>query len=120
MDQANQFTPANNLPNNTPPSAQIPSVFPDEKKPKKIGPIIAVLVAILIIVIVSLYLVASKTSRGDTDYQSDLNTNPISTDIISTDETPQEINPISNTADDIDSLQADLEQAISGLDSQNI
>lgn len=128
MDQTNQFSPANNLPSNTPPSSQIPSVFPDEKKTKKIGPIIAVLVALLIIVIVSLYLLAANSKDKvnsvencigvdciSTDYDQ-----PISGDFIPTDVTPRDIAPITNTADDIDSLQADLDEAIQGLDSQNI
>lgn len=119
MDQTNQFTPINNsMPTNIPPSAQIPNSFPTTEKSKKVGPIIAVLVVILVIVIVALYLLASRVSVNspviDNLQANSTEQTPVA-EII-----PQDIAPITNTDDDINSLQADLDASIKGIDTQGI
>ncbi len=128
MDQTNQFPPINTMPNSTPPVNGTPNSLPSTEKPKKFGPIIAILIVILIIVIVALFLLASRVTKNNQviefnpevlEKTSTLTTEPNIQDqnikII-----PQEVAPITNTADDIDSLQADLDASINGIDAQSI
>ncbi len=113
----------------TPPSSQpspvenIPNFSGAPDKSNKVGPIIAILVLIIVIAIVVVYLLSSKVS---VNAPAPENLSPVSTESIIAEEnqdadlTPQEITPVTNTNDDLDSLQADLDASIDGLDSQNI
>jgi predicted PurR-regulated permease PerM len=121
MDQTNQFPPINTMPNSTPPMNGMPSPFPSAEKPKKFGPIIAILLVILVIVIVALYLLASRVSVSSEIIDNTPANNMEQTiQTANTNTAPQEVAPITNTADDIDSLQADLDTSISGIDAQSI
>lgn len=121
MDQTNQFPPINTMPNSTPPVNGTPNSLPSTEKPKKFGPIIAILIVILIIVIVALYLLASRVSVTSQIIENTPANNTAQTmQTTNTEIIPQEIAPITNTADDIDSLQADLDASISGIDAQSI
>ncbi len=96
-------------------------------KPKRVGPIVAILVVVLIILVAGIYLVSkqfevvspnndtanlapqSNTIIQDTE-QTDTNSAAVSATIA----------PISNTNDDLDSLQNDLDASLNGLDAQQI
>lgn len=94
-------------------------------KPKKVGPIVAILVVILIIIIAGVYFVSKQfevvspdtdTALNPVDETSDLSQiNNTNTSVIS-----ETIAPITNTSDDLDSLQKDLNSSIDGLDAQQI
>lgn len=82
---------------------------------KKIGPIIAILVIVLILIIGALYLFASRINQQQA---------PIDTTVanVSTTESvvvPQTVTPVINKSDDVNSLQSDLNSATNGLDNQN-
>jgi biopolymer transport protein ExbD len=96
-------------------------------KPKRVGPIVAILVVVLIIVIAGIYLVskqfevvrptndtASLTPQSNTETQNIEQTDTNSAAVSAT------IAPISNTNDDLDSLQNDLDASLNGLDAQQI
>lgn len=78
---------------------------------KKIGPIIAILVIILVLVIGALYIFASNINKQSAPIDSIGQTN--GSPVVS------EVKPITNQADDIDSLEADLNASTKGLDGQN-
>jgi len=80
---------------------------------KKIGPIIMTLVIALVLIIVALYIFASKIGR---QVKSDSN---IYTNATTTIVQPQEVPVVTNTADDTQSLKNDLNTSVQGLDSQN-
>ncbi len=80
---------------------------------KKIGPIVVTLVVVLVLIIVALYIFASKISQQDV-------TDTTESDITAT--TSQQATPVptvTNTADDPQSLQNDLNTSVKGLDNQN-
>ncbi len=78
--------------------------------PKKVGPIVATLVVILILIIAALYFFASR-----------INTPPVPMDNVgtttATDQTS--VKPVTNSANDPASLQSDLNASTNGLDQQN-
>ena len=96
MDQNNQ-QPQSTAPM-TPPMAH-----------RKVGPIITVLVIVLILIIGALYLFASKTNA------------PAPENTMTNDATAasQEVQPVTNTSDDVSSIEADLNASTQGLDQQN-
>lgn len=80
---------------------------------KKVGPIIATLVIVLILIIAALYLFASKVSqRAGTDQMTDPTVSPEATDT-------QSVQPVTNTSDDLQSIQDDLNTSTNGVDQQN-
>lgn len=81
---------------------------------KKIGPIVAILVIVLVLVVAALYLFASKINKQTV-------TPPVTsaTPTQSTAATIESVQAVTNTADDVDSLQKDLETSTNGLDNQN-
>ncbi len=114
MDPINQQQPVPN-----PASSVIPPTMPSETpstptvgptEDKKAGPIIAILVIVLVLVIAALYIFAAQST-----------VDPIPDDSMMTDEqtAPAEVQPITNTSDDIMDIQADLDASIDGLDDQN-
>ncbi len=70
---------------------------------KKVGPIVATLIIVLVLIIAALYLFASKVNQP----------------AIPTDATVAGQNAAPNTPADISSLQSDLNNATNGLDKQN-
>jgi len=71
---------------------------------KKSGPMIAGLAIILIIIIGALYMFAARSQA------------PV---IPTEDATTAEVQPVTNTSDDVSSLEADLNTSVDGIDSQN-
>jgi hypothetical protein len=78
---------------------------------KKIGPIVATLVVIILVVIAALYLFGSYMNKQPAS--TSLNANNI--DAAIADET---VPTVTNTADDPQSLQNDLDTATAGVDTQ--
>jgi cytoskeletal protein RodZ len=83
---------------------------------KKVGPIIAILVVVLILIIGALYLFASRLNQEQTP--GDTSDIANRTDTSATTE-PQVVQPVTNKSDDVNSLEADLNASTAGLDSQN-
>lgn len=84
------------------------AINPDHKK---VGPIIAILIIVLVLIFAALYLFATKLN------QPALPTDGSSTaDTIQQDETVSSIN---NSSDDTSSIQLDLKASVNGVDSQN-
>ncbi|MEK7641812.1 MAG: hypothetical protein AAB365_02350 [Patescibacteria group bacterium] len=75
---------------------------------KKIGPIVAVLVIVLILIIGALYIFASR-----------MNTQPMLEGTNDTATTQESVQPVTNDSDEVSSIEADLNGSIDGLDSQN-
>jgi hypothetical protein len=72
---------------------------------KKVGPIVAVLVIVLVLIAAAIYLFATR----DTTPES------VNNDTAST----QEVQPVTNESDEMSDLEADLDTSVSGLDEQN-
>ena len=92
------------------PTSPMPSTMPVEHK--KVGPIIAVLIIVLILVIGALYLFASNINQKSV---------PSDSTVAGTDQTtaPTGVQAITNNSDEVDSLQADLNASTQGLDGQS-
>ena len=89
------------------------TVSPTSSAPerKKIGLVVSILAVVLVLIIAALYI-----------FSSAMNTDAIPSDMLAADENamPAEtIRPITNTADDTASIEADLDASVQGLDSQN-
>ena len=93
----------------------------DHNGDKKVGPIIATLVIVLILIIAALYLFASKinqpaipddnaVSAGNLDGTATANNDS---------QAPAAVQPTTGTSTDIQSLQNDLDNSTNGLDNQN-
>lgn len=86
---------------------------------KKVGPIIAILVIVLVLIIGALYLFASRINQQQTPVDNtvaDTNTNtPVAPVVVE----PQTVQPVVNKADDVNALQADLNSATNGLGNQS-
>ena len=110
MDQNNQ-QPMNS------PIAPMPSMpqAPAPHAHKKVGPIIGTLVIILILVIAALYIFASHVNQQA--LPTDASTQGASASQASADQ--QSVQPVTNKADDVQSLQADLNASTNGVDNQN-
>lgn len=78
---------------------------------KKVGPIIAVLVIVLVLIIGALYLFASRINQEQV---------PTDTSVASgnTVAAPQTVQPVTNKADDVSAIEADLNASSKGLDAQ--
>ncbi len=101
MDPINQSAPMN-TPANTPVS----------NGGKKVGPIIATLTIVLILIIAALYLFASRINRQSTSLETASTTSSMTTN---SDGQPV----VATTNDDPASLQADLSASTNALDAQN-
>ncbi len=75
------------------------------KKERKVGPIVATLIIVLIVIVAALYLFASKINQ--------------SSDTASTPRAAQTQATQVNTQEDISSLQSEVNDSTSGLDDQN-
>ena len=94
---------------------------PGHNGEKKVGPIIATLVIVLILIIAALYLFASRidqpaipddnaVSAGNLDGAAIVNNDS---------QAPAAVQPTTGTSTDIQSLQNDLNNSTNGLDGQN-
>ncbi len=95
------------MPNPAPMSAM--PMTPTEHK--KVGPIIATLIIVLILIIAALYLFASKINQP-TVPSNDTASNDSAVNV-------DTVKPVTNTSDDPAALQADLNASTNGLDGQN-
>ncbi|MFA6078830.1 MAG: hypothetical protein WC779_03685 [Candidatus Omnitrophota bacterium] len=88
-------------------------------KSKKVGPIVVALVVVLILVIVALYMFASRIDKQNVlpaDNASALNAAANGNQAAAM--TPEIVTPVTNTANDPQSLQTDLNASIKGVDAQ--
>ena len=110
-NQQNQF---NNTP--TPPPSHPENGNSMGNGHKKVGPIIATLVIVLILIIAALYVFASRINQQaiPTDTMSDTS----GTTNVQANVEPS-ITPVTGTDTDPAALQKDLNAATQGLDSQN-
>ena len=117
-------TPTVNTPLTTPQPASHVAPSPISSSPevqksfKKIGPIISIFVVIVIIIAVILYFVGSNSNKQpivSTD------TSSVATQQSAVDQSnqPQTVQTVTNTNDDVQSLQNDLSSSTAGVDSQN-
>jgi hypothetical protein len=94
----------------------------DEKPPvlgdngeKKVGPIIATLIIVLVLIIVALYLFAARINQpaipDDNSTAAGGAAETVTAD--------QSVQPVVGTSTDLQSLQNDLNQSTTGLDNQN-
>ena len=79
----------------------------EQPSEKKVGPIVATLIIVLVLIIAALYVFASKVNQP-----------AIPTDA-SMGETASTSNTVPNSPQDIQSLQNDLNSSTNGLDKQN-
>ncbi len=129
MDQNNQYVPSQStMPTSAPISNQsTPSIdnFQPPIKNKKFGPIIAIFIAVLVVAAIIIYFISARfnvvNSVDTTDSEANVQA-IVDQNIVASPQTDQaiEIAPITNTNDDLQSLQADLDASISGLDDQSI
>ncbi len=105
MDPLNQ--PAMNNQNMPPfPPAEAPAPHGD----KKVGPIIATLIIVLVLIFAALYLFASRITQPI-----------IPDDSTATQQTTDDsgVKPVTSTSTDVNSLQTDLNASTNGLDNKN-
>ncbi len=94
----------------TPPMATMPAEH------KRVGPIVAILTIVLILVIGAIWLFASRMNKEQPTEDTNMVNNSMDT---SASAEPETITPVTNTADDVDSINADLNASTKGLDGQN-
>jgi uncharacterized protein HemX len=112
-NQQQPITPATSQP-----TFEQPTATPEHKK---VGPIVAVLVIVLVLIIGALYLFASQMNNE----QAPIDTS-VAAQMTPSTETSSElpaptatVQPVTNTADDLSSLEADLNTSAKGLDTQS-
>ncbi len=91
---------------------------------KKVGPIIAVLIIILVLIIGALYLFASRINEEQVPTDSSVAADGTPSALqqsqtSSSGSADQFVQPVTNNADDVTSLEADLNASTKGLDGQN-
>jgi hypothetical protein len=85
----------------------VPSYPTPDTTNKKLGPIVAILVIVLVLIAAAIYLFAT---RGTTAEQIDSDNDTASS---------QEVQPVTNNSDEVSDLEADLDASVTGLDDQN-
>lgn len=83
---------------------------------KKVGPIIAILIIVLILIIGALYLFASRINQEQPNVDSSVAGSDSSQ---TTAAAQQSVQPVTNKSDDVNAIQADLNASTNGLDNQN-
>ena len=116
MDQHNQPTPSN-TPSN-PENLNTPSSTPLQNTNKKVGPIVAVLVVVIIIVIIALFAISSNVSKPA--YTGGVVNRNIPVQVNNVTAPAPEVKSVTGTSDDLNSLQADLNASVEGVDAQSI
>lgn len=106
---------------------QNPNTTAQTVRSRHIGPIVAVLVVLLIIIVFSIYFVSKQfdITNPDSNTSTSVSTEDTNIDLNSQFEqnsasVSSTIAPISNTKDDLESLQMDLNTSIDGIDAQQI
>lgn len=85
---------------------------PGSNENKKVGPIVASLVIVLVLIFAALYLFAAKVSQHNA---ADNITDPT----VSSTSSTQSVQPVTSDSDDLQSIQADLNASTNGVDQQN-
>lgn len=86
---------------------------PEQNGGKKVGPIVATLVIVLVLIFAALYLFAAKvTEHNANDQITDPTVSSMATDT-------DTVQPVTNTSDDLQSIQSDLNGSTNGVDQQN-
>jgi hypothetical protein len=106
----NQSAPVENIPST-------PTFIADDNRPrpntKKVGPMIALFVVIIVIVAVAIYLFATKPGSGKpADFL------PVARNSQGDNATTLNVPTVANTSDDLQSIANDLEISTAGVDSQ--
>ena len=70
---------------------------------KKVGPIVATLIIVLVLIITALYIFAARLNSTQTDLPTD--------DILSATATTTTVTPVTNTSDDPAAIQKDLDSS---------
>jgi len=81
---------------------------------KKVGPIVATLIIVLVLIISALYLFASRINQSGLPTDADTASDRYGDDNVAT-----SVQAVSGTSTDIQSLQTDLNASTNGLDQQN-
>jgi len=97
--------------NNQPPVSPIITPHSDGRndsgEQKKAGPVIAIVVIVIVLVIAAIYIFASRSN----DYDQEMTGNEALLQA--------EVQPVTNTSDNVDDLYVDLEMSTDGIDEQN-
>jgi hypothetical protein len=107
MDPQNQQPPIQ--------QPQTPAQMTPVPEHKKVGPIIAILIIILVLIIGALYLFASRINQEQVPVDSAVAASSAS----NTTQSDTTVQPVTNKSDDVGSLEADLNASAKGLDGQN-
>ncbi|MGC9605337.1 MAG: hypothetical protein ABSF56_01060 [Minisyncoccia bacterium] len=83
---------------------------------KRVGPIIATLIIVLVLIIVALYLFASRINQPAVPEDNSTAAGNDNSGAVAAD---QSVQPVVGTSTDLDSLQNDLNKSTTGLDNQN-
>ena len=94
--------------NQTQPSPVPPTSSNGEQK--KVGPIIATLIIVLILIIAALYMFASRINQQAI---------PTDDNTLADQGTTTQVQPVTGKSDDINSIQADLNASTKGVDQQS-
>jgi flagellar basal body-associated protein FliL len=88
----------------------------------KKGPMIATLVVVLVLVIAALYLFASVSSNKNQQNAPENTNVSVVTPVVeqNTANVTEAIKPVTNTSDELNDINADLNNSLDGLDKQNL
>jgi len=89
-----------------------PNIIVNNPTPKKVGPIIAIMVILLVLVMAAIYMFASRLNKQPATNNTGYNSNLEFT-------AQQPVAPVTNSSDDISSIETDLNSSTNGLDGQN-
>jgi len=116
MNPDTQQNPSPQVPPMNPPTnggMQNNAPMTENHEQKKVGPIVATLIIVLVLIIAALYLFASKINQ-----QAPISNAPhVPTTTNSV--VQQYVEPITSTSTDVQSLQNDLDNSTNGLGNQN-
>ncbi len=83
---------------------------------KKVGPIIAIFVVVIIVIAAILYFIGANSNK---QIIPPADNSPVATQQADVNRATTSVQPITNSTDDIQSLQNDLNNSTTGIDSQN-
>ncbi len=126
MDPQNQALNMNVAPSPFAPATPTPSKDNGGTNHKKVGPTIVIFIIIVTIIFLATYLFASNSNKqqqiptNDSSIAAKGSVNASQAAIGSqVDQSGQTVQPITNTGDDLQSLQNDLNNSTTGVDNQN-
>ena len=101
------------------PSSTAPEPNHGQNHEKKVGPIIATLVIVLILIIAALYLFASRINQPAIPDDNSVAAGNLDGTVGTVATATAYVKPTTGTSTDVGSLQNDLNNATKGLDNQN-